>query len=77
MNGRERFRMAEKGGLSEWGSGGRWFESSRPDHNLSAKWPVASKVTGHFRVWVAHRGIGTVVAAGKFGESGSRTNPLR
>ncbi|NOK60264.1 MAG: hypothetical protein GFH27_549281n343 [Chloroflexi bacterium AL-W] len=34
--------VAQPGSAPEWGSGGRWFKSSRPDHVLArAIWPVS------------------------------------
>ncbi len=34
--------MAQPGSALEWGSSGRWFESSRPDHGTSGKEPSGS-----------------------------------
>ncbi len=34
--------MAQSGSALEWGSSGRWFESSRPDHGTVRREPSGS-----------------------------------
>ena len=41
--------VAQPGSASVWGTGGRWFKSSRPDHTMKKRFKVYYSTTSNLK----------------------------